>query len=231
MRLRVSNLAVSTVVISILGGFLVKAAWTEVPVTYGYSMETVNGKSHVAGGTHPALFVATAIFAVLYYWMPKAEPRVNSAAKMGRRMLASIIDFLVVVFVGAGLTGLVAVLVERQRTGEFAWTFERDYLTPTDSYVGFPLVILTMVCMFLYFVVALVRGRQTIGDYIADIQTFTADGRREFRFGEGCKRVLVGMKARSPFAWFRSVGINGRASYEEGMGTRVLVVRSSSYKW
>jgi hypothetical protein len=107
MKLRVSNLVVSTVVVSILGGLLVKAFWTDVPVTYGYSVEVVNGESHVAGGTHPVLIVTAMTFLALYFFMPTAEPRINAAAKMGRRMLAFIIDFLVIVVVGLGWQALV----------------------------------------------------------------------------------------------------------------------------
>jgi len=228
--LRVSNLVVSTAVVSILGGLVVKAFRSEVPVTYGYSMEkTASGESHVAGGTHPVLLVTAAVFLALYFCMPTAEPRIDVAAKMGRRMLACIIDILVVVAVGAGLTGLVAVLMERQRTGVFAWTFERDYITPMDLRLGVPLVVLSMVCVFLYFAGALVRGKQTVGDYILNIRTFNRDGEAEFGFGEACRRVIVGMRAVYPFAWFRGIGINGRASYEEGMLTRVVIVRSSPY--
>jgi RDD family len=221
-------LVVSAAVVSILGGFWVKAFWTDVPFTYGYSMEIANGESHVSGGTHPILLVAAVVFIALYFRMPTAEPRINSAAKMGRRILAFIIDFLVIVFIGAGPFGLVAVLIERQRTGTFAWTFERDYTTSTDSYLGF-LVLVAVVFMFLYFVSALVRGKQTLGDYILSIQTLTAEGDTKFKFGEACKRVIVGMEAMSPFAWFRGIGMDGRASYEEGMLTRVVVVRSSPY--
>jgi uncharacterized RDD family membrane protein YckC len=119
--------------------------------------------------------------------------------------------------------------MERQRTGVFAWTFERDYLTSVDSYLGVPLGLLAIVCMFLYFVSALVRGKQTVGDYILNIRTFNRDGDAKFKFRDACRRVIIGMRAFSPFAWFRGIGVNGRASYEEGMLTRVVVVRSSPF--
>ena len=228
--MRVSNLVVSTAVVSILRGLVVKGFWSEVPVTYGYSMEKDSqwrkscGRRDSSCASCHCCSSSCPIFLYAYSRADNKCCREDGAAHacLHHRHLSGRV-------VGAGLTGLVAVLMERQRTGVFAWTFERDYITPMDLRLGFPLVVLSMVCVFLYFAGALVRGKQTVGDYILNIRTFNRDGDAKFGFGEACRRVIVGMRAVSPFAWFRGIGINGRASYEEGMLTRVVVVRSSPY--
>jgi hypothetical protein len=125
--------------------------------------------------------------------------------------------------------GIVPIALEGLRTKQFAWYFERDYLTRTDTWVGTPLIVVTMGLIFLYFAYPLVRGRQTIGDYLMQIQIVRMDATTRFSMKEACSRTWFGFRGLCgwPLSLLRGEGKRGLTWYDKRTNTRVVHVQNA----
>jgi uncharacterized RDD family membrane protein YckC len=80
------------------------------------------------------------------------------------------IDFWLAGCILAPILGLPPVLVEWRRTGQFAWTFERTELAPTDLPLQLISMPIAFAGMLLYFAIPLLRRRPTPGACISGYQ-------------------------------------------------------------
>jgi uncharacterized RDD family membrane protein YckC len=134
----------------------------------GIGIAKVNDQVKVEGGSHPALLMWLPAIAFLFWrlMVEPVQPLTEKAPRKMRRLASFVIDFYVSLTFLTSLFGLFFVMLEAKRTGEFEWQFERDFSVATDVYFGVPLVFLTLLLCFAYFVFPLVRGKQTVGCYL-----------------------------------------------------------------
>ena len=103
---------------------------------------------------------------VLFYPQRNASVDITKAVGAWRRFGAFTLDFMTVLLVTAPLLAMPILLAEAKYTGEFQWSFERDFGRATDMLYVLPSVVLLFVLLFLYFYVFSRRNRQTIGQYV-----------------------------------------------------------------
>ncbi len=125
--------------------------------------------------------------------------------------------------------GMVPWAWEVFRTREFSLYFERDYLSTFDKYFGTPLIVISMAFFFMYFAYPLVRGKQTIGDYVMQLQVFRADGSPGFSVREALIRTALGFIGLSswPVTLFRGINKKGQTWYDKAANTHVVRVQNS----
>ena len=134
----------------------------------GYSAQWEGGEGRVGAGSHPVL-IAWSVVALLVYVaviLIDMPIEATAAAKMGRRSLAFAIDLYFSLLTVSSLVGFLSLGMEAARTGHFAWHFQREYAVRTDQLFGFPIVLGSMGLIFLYFVVPLLYGKQTVGCFL-----------------------------------------------------------------
>jgi uncharacterized RDD family membrane protein YckC len=171
------------------------ALWValSVPLAYmfsagvvGYTSHWENGKGYVAAGSHPVLLawsiIALAVLAILFKMEVEEFPA--GVPGMWRRFFAFLIDFWFIVAVLASIGGTIPLWLERMRTGQFSWQFQRNYSVPSDQIFVLPLALIIMALMFLYFVWPLTKGKQTVGCFILRLRVappFGSKGALTFR--------------------------------------------------
>ena len=134
----------------------------------GFEVSCVNGNCIAAASTSwYALALASITLAlVLLFPRPKSKHLQASGKRAGywRRPLALLVDFALLMVVFAPMS-LVPLLFEWRATGEFAWSFHREFARPTD-WVTAPLVFAFFAAIYFYYDRASRSGRQTIGQFI-----------------------------------------------------------------
>lgn len=195
----------------------------------GFSISGKDGTYHVSAGSHPVLLgwsiIAIILFLAVMYI--EAETSEDGIPGLKRRFLAFLIDFLFSLAVFSTFTVMIALLIEYSYTKQFAWSFERDYSLPTDSTVLPSLVILTMALMFLYFVLPLTKGKQTVGAFIMRLSTTPPFGDKGcFTFRDAARRVWFEFRGLTLFAVFKpSLDGQGRTWYDRETNCRVRLIR------
>jgi hypothetical protein len=132
----------------------------------GFSFQQSGGRATVAAGSAPwALLLGAIAVSAFIIMMKRPQPMASEKpAGLLRRFGAFAIDFSLLITTFGSLSGLLLVYIEYRRTGSFVWFFQRDYVLPMDTELGFVLLFLTLVPMVLYLAYPPTRGRQTIGD-------------------------------------------------------------------
>jgi uncharacterized RDD family membrane protein YckC len=96
---------------------------------------------------------------------------------LARRFAAFWIDFLFAMFALTPIIGLVPMIVEWRRTGNFAWSIDRASQAPGDV----PLIILSFILLIpglvFYFAIPLVVRRPSPGACVAGYQVVADEGR------------------------------------------------------
>ena len=94
---------------------------------------------------------------------------------MWRRASAFVIDFWFAIFTLGALFGLIDVSLEAVRTGTFVWHFHRDYSVASDG-ASLILVFIGLAAFVAYFLLPLMRRRQTLGCWIFKLATVNLEG-------------------------------------------------------
>jgi len=195
----------------------------------GYTAQSKNGQTHISAGSHPATLawcaVAIALFLVVIMIKPGETP--DGVPSLGRRFLAFIIDFLSSLTIVATFGGLLVLWIEATRTGHFSWHFARDYSVPSDEILALPLVLLSMVLMWLYFTWPLTKGRQTLGCFILRLKVTPPFGDRgAFTFREAIRRTWYEFQGLcSPLRIREGRDSSGRTWYDRETNCTVVLIR------
>jgi hypothetical protein len=195
----------------------------------GYAVHRSDGKAQVSAGSHPAFLVWAAVGLLLYFLLMRlnAEEAPDGVPTLRRRFLAFIIDFLFSLAIVTSFGGMLSLWVESVRTGHFSWHFARDYSVPTDDIFALPLVFLAMGLMFFYFVLPLMKGRQTIGCFILRLRVTPPFGDRGvFTFREALKRTWYEFKGLCSLLRVREPRDGqGRTWYDRETNCSVVLIR------
>ena len=181
--------------LTLLVGALVVSFRGPVP-TMGVSAEWKNGQYLFSGGTHPVGLLFGAIVAGLYLLLMRSEPATFVATLPGlfRRFGAFWIDFLFAMTFVTPIFGIIPVLTEWRRTGEFAWTIERTEYMKGDLFLSLISALLAFGALFLYFLVPMLRNKPSPGACILGYQIVTDSG-VPLRFWIGFARCILGFVA------------------------------------
>ena len=199
------------------------------PGEVGYSGHWSDGTAYVSAGSHPAFLVWAAVGLLLYFFLMhlKAEEAPDGVPTLRRRFLAFIIDFLFSLTIVASLGGMLPLWVESLRTGHFSWHFTRDYSVPSDDIFALPLAFLAMVSMVSYFVLPLMKGRQTIGCFILRLRVTPPFGDKgAFTFREALKRTWYEFKGLCSLLRVREPRDGqGRTWYDRETNCSVVLIK------
>ncbi|HET6931685.1 MAG TPA: RDD family protein [Candidatus Acidoferrum sp.] len=188
-----------------------------------------DGAYHVSAGSHPILLAWSIIAIVLFFASVYIEGTAteDGIPSLGRRFLAFLIDFFFSLAVISTFAAVIALLIEYSHTRQFAWSFERNYSLPTDDMILLPLLVLTMVLMFFYFVWPLTKGKQTVGAFIMRLSTTPPFGDKGcFTFREAARRVWFEFRGLTLFAVFKpGLDAQGRTWYDRETNCRVRLIK------
>jgi uncharacterized RDD family membrane protein YckC len=194
----------------------------------GFSSYEGSDKVEVSAGSHPAVIVWAVLVICLYFALlyRNLHTELVGPAKMWRRTLSFLIDFLVVVLATSSITALIPLEVEARRVGHFEWSFARDYIVSSDSVI-LPLALLALIELFLYAVYPLTKGKQTIGEYVMRIKVippFGVNGR--FTWEAAVKRVWYSFLGASlwPYTVWKKLDRNGQTWYDRKTDCSVVLV-------
>jgi hypothetical protein len=155
-----------------------------------------NGRYRFSGGTQPWL-LAFALLIVIAYCISMtttvAEPG-PPLPGLARRFLAFWLDFIFAMTAVAPVIGILPVVVEWRRTGVFAWAFQRDTPSAGDQRSLFGSVGLSLVILFVYYLVPLIRRRPSPGACIVGYQIVSDEG-RSLTVEDAVMRTLLGIVA------------------------------------
>jgi uncharacterized RDD family membrane protein YckC len=196
----------------------------------GFSQTTANGRSEVSAGSHPIILTWFGFSVALYV----ALMFVNDAAvaiglaSMKRRIVAFLVDFWFSLLSLSAVGALLPLCLEAIRTGHFSWAFERNYTENTDVLFDFPLVFVMMGLMFLYFVIPLTKGKQTVGCLVMGIKVTPPFGDEgQFTFKQAARRTWFEFRGLCtlPFTLKNSRDSDGRTWYDIETNCRVVLVK------
>jgi len=158
-----------------------------------YSSHSESDKGYATAGSHSLVLVwavcSVALFTILFnvdmVGIPAGVP------SRWRRSLARFIDLCFSAATLASFATAVELWIEGSRTGTYHWHFERNYSVPSDQ-IGFALVPIVMALMFLYFVLPLTKGKQTLGYFIMRLRLCPPFGTSgAFTFRSAIRRIWL----------------------------------------
>jgi uncharacterized RDD family membrane protein YckC len=199
----------------------------------GFSLTTANGKSEVSAGSHPIMLIWFGLSIALYVALMVVNDDTVAFGKatMKRRTVAFLVDFWFSLLGLSAFGALLPLYLEAIRTGHFFWTFERSYTESTDVLFGVPLILVTMGLMFLYFVIPLTKGKQTVGCLVMGIKVTPPFGEEgQFTFPQAVRRTWFEFRGLCtlPFNLFNlkdGRGSDGRTWYDIETNCRVVLVK------
>jgi uncharacterized RDD family membrane protein YckC len=196
----------------------------------GFSQTAANGRSEVSAGSHPVMLIWFVFSVALYVALMFANDATVAIglASMKRRMAAFVVDFWFSLLSLSAVGALLPLCLEAIRTGHFSWAFERNYTENTDVLFDFPLVFVMIGLMFLYFVVPLTKGRQTVGCLVMGIKVTPPFGDEgQFTFKQAVRRTWFEFQGMCTLPFFLKDGRDseGRTWYDIETDCRVVLVK------
>ncbi len=144
----------------------------------GVSSSCVNGDCIVGASSSPgSVMISLAIIGFVVF-QPEWKSQIDTSRAVGvwRRFGAFFIDFLLVLLAVAPLTTLPMLFAEAAHTGEFHWSFIRDFGRPNDTLFVLPAVLLGFASLYFYFFYLPWKSKQTVGEYILGFKIVAASG-------------------------------------------------------
>jgi RDD family len=162
----------------------------------GFSIETVDGRTSISGGTHPALICFAVVFMLLYTNLMLAEAPTTGISYPGvfRRFVAFYVDFLFSMLTITPLIGIIPMFVEWKTTGVFEWTFERNTSAPSDPVVLAITMLAGGSALLLWYALPLVLGRPSPGCLVLRYQIVSVEA-KPIPWRTAISRVLLGFIA------------------------------------
>lgn len=165
-------------------------------VSLGFSSETVDGRTSISGGTHPALICFAIVLMLLYtnVMLAEAPTTGNSYPGVFRRFVAFYVDFFFSMLTIAPLIGIIPMLVEWKTTSVFEWSFERNTSSPSDPLVLAISMLVTSLTLVLWYSLPLVLGKPSPGCLVLRYQIVSAEV-KPIPWRTAISRVLLGFIA------------------------------------
>jgi uncharacterized RDD family membrane protein YckC len=191
----------------------------------GYSSETKNGVTHVVAGSSPSV-VSLAILGIIFFiFLMTREVHVETAqaASLRRRFVAFLFDCWFLLLTVVGVSSLLHLLLEAQRSGIFRWRYERESGIDPDG-ADVVLILVNLTVMFMYFVIPLARRRQTVGQWVFSLATVSAGGSVLYLpFSTALWRTFMAFRGlMSPWRLLKETDVEGRTWYDRETGFTVV---------
>lgn len=166
------------------------------PTSLGVSAEWSDGRYQIAGGTAPWAIAYSVGIGALYVWLMYARSSPNKKTVLGlvRRWLAFWMDFVLSIMAIAPILGLIPMCAEWNRTGVFAWNFERTTLQTGDKLDIAVSTLIGVASIFAFYALPLYMNRPSPGSCIAGYQ-ITAIGEDPLTLRQSLLRTLLGFVA------------------------------------
>jgi RDD family len=183
-----------TVFLVLVGAFLL-SSWTSGG-GIGVSSVCENTECLVAASASAlsvVIAVGLALFVVLY---PQTQAVFDFSRAVGiwRRFGAFVLDFALVLMVVSPLAALPILIAEGGYSGTFEWSFQRDFVRPTDGAYLMSGVVAGVLALFYYFYQHVRVGRPTVGQYVLGYRVIKAiGGDREPRYAMSVLTSFIGL--------------------------------------
>jgi len=192
----------------------------------GYFSETKNGVTHVVAGSSPVVVSLSILGALLFIFLMTREVHVETfqPSSLWRRFVAFVFDCWFLLFTVVGISSLLHLLVEAQRTGAFRWRYAQESGVAPDG-ADTVLILVNLTVMFMYFVIPLARRRQTVGQWLFRLATVSANGSVLYLpFSTALWRTFMAFRGLiSPWRFWKETDAQGRTWYDRETG--FIVVR------
>jgi uncharacterized RDD family membrane protein YckC len=156
----------SLVFIIIVGLFFLSSSMSGGNV--GVSSVCVNNECEiVASSSLTSLFLGVCL-GIFIFLFPRKDSILNTTKVVGlwRRFGAFFLDFMSVLLVFTPVTVIPILIAEANVTGEYQWSFARDFARPSDNLYILPSVFTVFIVMYIYFLFYARSNKQTVGQYV-----------------------------------------------------------------
>lgn len=169
-------------------GVVLLSSWASGD-SVGATSACENGQCIVSASTSSlSIFIAAAIVAFMFlYRQQVTEFEDKKIVGVWRRFGAFYLDFMFVLLALSPLAALPMVFAESGFTGEFQWSFEREFSRPTDSSYLLSSIFSVFVGLYYYFYKHGQLNRPTIGQYVLNYKVVRASSEEVPLYG---RRVL-----------------------------------------
>jgi hypothetical protein len=191
----------------------------------GFYSETKNGVTHVVAGSSPVVVFLSflAIFLFIFLMIREVHVETFQASSLRRRFFAFLFDCWFLLSSVVGASSLLHLLLVAHRSGTFRWRYDQDFggLDGADAAI----VLINLTVVFMYFVIPLVRRRQTVGQWIFRLATLSANGSLLYLpFSTALWRTFMAFRGLiSPWRLLKETDSQGRTWYDRETG--FIVVR------
>lgn len=138
------------------------------------------------------LSIALATFA-LTYRQRAAPPDDARVVGVWRRFGAFVLDFSAVVLVVSSIGAVPMLVAEGHFTGQFQWSFTREFTRPTDTMIVLPVALGCFLALFVYFYMHARIGRQTLGQYVLGYRVTASSADVQPAYGQRVVLSFVGL--------------------------------------
>jgi hypothetical protein len=191
----------------------------------GYSSETKNGVTHVVAGSSPFVASLSILGIIFFIFLMSREVHVETlqAASLRRRFVAFLFDCWFLLLTVVGVSSLLHLLLEAQRSGTFRWRYEQESGIGPDG-ADAVLILVNLTVMFMYFVIPLARRRQTVGQWLFSLATVGAGGSVLYLpFSTALWRTFMAFRGLiSPWRFLKETDVQGRTWYDRETGFTVV---------
>jgi len=191
----------------------------------GYSSETKNGVTHVVAGSSPFVVSLSILGIIFFIFLMTREVLIETsyAASLRRRFVAFLFDCWFLLLTVVGVSSLLHLLLEAQRSGTFRWRYEQESGVGPDG-ADAVLILVNLTVMFMYFVIPLARRRQTVGQWLFSLATVSAGGSVLYlTFSTALWRTFMAFRGLiSPWRFLKETDVHGRTWYDRETGFTVV---------
>lgn len=147
----------------------------------GMSSQCVNSQCTVAASSSLLSVISSILFSIFILRFKQPKQLFDSEYTVGvwRRLGAFFVDYAAVLLVLSPIVSLPLLIAEASYTGDFQWSFYRNFTRSTDQLLFLPAISGTFLCLILYFYRYSISERQTLGEYVAGYKIIPADEESE----------------------------------------------------
>lgn len=190
----------------------------------GFISETKNGVTHAMADSSPVVISLSILGLFLFIFVMTRRVQVETfrASSLKRRLAAFIFDCWYLLLTVVGVSSLLHLLLEAQRSGAFRWRYEID--TAAAGGADAVIVLVNLTVMLMYFVVPLARRKQTVGQWLFRLATVSAGGNVLYLpFSTALWRTFMEFSGLiSPWRFLKETDALGRTWYDRETGFTVV---------
>jgi len=177
-------------------------------------------------GSSPVVVFLCILGILLFIFLMTREVHIEAfqPSSLRRRFVAFLFDCWFLLLTVVGVSSLLHLLLEAQRSGTFRWRFEQESGVGPDG-ADAVLILVNLTVMFMYFVIPLARRRQTVGQWLFSLATVSAGGTVLYLpFSTALWRIFMEFRGlTSPWRFWKGTDAQGRTWYDRETG--FIVVR------